>query len=221
MAIRALDKIRDDSAVDLLIPALTDSSAEVRRRAARALGKIEDPRTIQALGTALNDEDPEVRQMVIRALGDIEDAGAVDWLIPLLSDPYVEIRREAARALGHGIYFPGDANVESVDGGHLEFIDRGLLRSVVISDSRYGGSDLPGHYAGSDEDTVEHCSRDSLGIVGDVTLEALDRISARLARSDRFHRSPLGTPPGAAGPTPARMADPGAARAVDDESALH
>ena len=100
MAIRALDKIRDDSAVDLLIQALTDSNAEVRRRAARALGKIENPGTIQALGTALDDEDPQVRQMVIRALGDIEESSAVEWLIPLLRDPDVEIRREAARALG-------------------------------------------------------------------------------------------------------------------------
>ncbi len=134
---------------------------------------------------------------------------------------YREFFWEAARALGRGIYFPGDANVESVDAGHLEFIDRGLLRTVVISDPRYGGSDVPGRYAGSDQDTVEHCSRDSLGIVGDVTLEALDRISAQLARIDRFHRSPLGAPPGTTGPTPARVADPAAAQVADDESALH
>jgi hypothetical protein len=114
-----------------------------------------------------------------------------------------------------------DLRSHPIYAGHLEFIDRGLLRTVVISDPRYGGSDVPGRYAGSDQDTVEHCSRDSLGIVGDVTLEALDRISAQLARIDRFHRSPLGAPPGTTGPTPARVADPAAAQVADDESALH
>jgi HEAT repeat protein len=79
---------------------LTDSSAEIRRRAARALGKIEDAGAVEALGRTLNDEDLEVRQAAIRALGDIEDASAVGWLIPALTDPNVEIRRGAARALG-------------------------------------------------------------------------------------------------------------------------
>ena len=75
---------------------------------------------------------------------------------------------------------------------------------MVIADPRFGGPDVPGRYAGSVEDTVERCSRDSLGIVGDVALEALDRIAARLVRIDRFHSSPLGT----YGPAPARMAAP-------------
>jgi len=118
---------------------------------------------------------------------------------------YREFFWDAARALGREVYFPGDASAESVDGGHVEFIDRGLLRSVVIADPRYGGSDVPGRYAGSEEDTVERCSRDSLGIVGDVALEALGRISAQLARIDRFHRSPLRVPLGRDGPAPARI----------------
>ena len=117
---------------------------------------------------------------------------------------YREFFWKAARDLGRESYFAPGASVESVDAGHLEFIDRGLLRSVVIADPRFGGPDVPGRYAGSVEDTVERCSRDSLGIVGDVALEALDRIAARLVRIDRFHSSPLGT----YGPAPARMAAP-------------
>ncbi len=121
---------------------------------------------------------------------------------------YREFFWEAAGVLGREIYFPANANVESVDAGHLELIGQGLPRSVVIADPRYGGSDIPGRYAGTEADTLERCSRDSLGIVGDVALEALDRISARLARIDRFHRSPLWDPAGTDGAAPARMADP-------------
>lgn len=134
---------------------------------------------------------------------------------------YREFFWDAAGALGREIYFPANANVESVDGGHLEFIEQGLPRSVVISDPRYGGSDIPGRYAGTENDTLERCSPDSLGIVGDVALEALDRISARLARIDRFHRSPLRDPLGSDGVAPARMADPGSPQAPVDASNLH
>jgi hypothetical protein len=120
---------------------------------------------------------------------------------------YREFFWAAAGTLGREIYFPLNANVESVEAGHLEFIEQGLRRSVVIADSRYGGSDIPGRYAGTENDTLERCSPDSLRVVGEVVLEALDRISTRLVRIDRFHRSPLGDSLGEHGLVPAGVPD--------------
>ncbi|UCC96106.1 MAG: HEAT repeat domain-containing protein, partial [Candidatus Omnitrophota bacterium] len=51
-----LGKIKDPSAVEALITALTDESYDVRSAAAKSLGKIEDPRAIEALITALADD---------------------------------------------------------------------------------------------------------------------------------------------------------------------
>jgi hypothetical protein len=119
---------------------------------------------------------------------------------------YREFFWEAAAAVGRETYFPSEAGVESVDGGHLEFIEQGLLRSVLISDPRFGGADLPGRYAASEQDAVERCSAGSLGVVGQVVLEALDRIAARLVRIDRFRRSPLVDPLGAFPPAPGETA---------------
>ena len=121
---------------------------------------------------------------------------------------YREFFWEAAALVGKGIYFPAAAPVESVDGGHLEFIERGLPRTVLISDPRFGGPDVPGRHAGTERDTLERCSRDSLGVVGEVTLEALDRIADRLARIDRFRASPLADPIRDSEAAPAQRAAP-------------
>ena len=103
---------------------------------------------------------------------------------------YREFFWEAAGVLGRGVYFAPDARLESVDGSHIEFIEQGLPRSVLISDPRFGGSEIPGRHAASDKDTAERCAPHSLEVVGEVTLEALDRIATRLTRIDRFHESP-------------------------------
>lgn len=107
---------------------------------------------------------------------------------------YREFFWEAAAVVGRDVYFPADAGVDSVDAAHLEFIEQGLPRAVVIADPRFGGPDVPGSHAGTERDSLERCSADSLGVVGEVSLEALDRIAARLARIDRFRRSPLEDP---------------------------
>ena len=65
-----------------------------------------------------------------------------------------------------------------------------------MSDPRFGGPDVPGRHSGPAEDTARRCSPHSLEVVGEVTLEALDRIAARLARIDRFRESPLEDPLG-------------------------
>ena len=103
---------------------------------------------------------------------------------------YREFFWEAAWVLGRSAFFAPGARVESVDGSHVEFIERGLPRSVLISDPRFGGSEIPGRHAGSAEDTARRCSPYSLAVVGEVTLEALKRIATLLSRIDRFRESP-------------------------------
>jgi hypothetical protein len=107
---------------------------------------------------------------------------------------YREFFWEAAGVLDQGVYFPPNARVESVEGSHLELIEAGLPRTVIISDPRFGGDDVPGRYSATDSDTPERCSPHSLEVVGAVTLEALDRIARRLARIDRFRADPLEDP---------------------------
>ena len=107
---------------------------------------------------------------------------------------YREFFWEAAGVLGHGAYFQPEAGVESVAGSHLELIEAGLPRAVLISDPRFGGSEVPGRYAGTEEDQLVRCSPHSLEVVGEVAVEALDRIARRLSRIDRFRVRPLEDP---------------------------
>ena len=159
----------------------------------------------------LAQEEPEGGFENLRLALFFQQVADLDLVIArdLRSHPiYREFFWDAAGVLGREVSFPASARVESVDAGHVEFIEQGLPRTVVISDPRYGGSDRSGRYAGSEKDTATRCSPESLEIVGEVVLEALDRISVRLARIDGFHRSPLRNPPGAGAAPPARIADP-------------
>jgi len=102
---------------------------------------------------------------------------------------YRDVFFDAARDLGHGATFPADATFTSPEGSHRAFVDAGLLRVVAID-----GGPAYGTVAASPDDRAplsETCSTRSMEIVGDVSLEALDRIGARLERIDRFHASPL------------------------------
>ena len=126
---------------------------------------------------------------------------------------YRDVFFESAAALGRGRWFPKSASFESPSGTHEAFIEGGLPRVVVVSDSRYGGTDSPGRYAWSEHDTLEHCSPQSLAAVGEVTLEAFDRIAVRLERIDRFRGASLEGPRGSVGEVPeSRGADPPVAR---------
>jgi hypothetical protein len=101
---------------------------------------------------------------------------------------------KAARRIGRPGAFPTDLGFESPTASHTAFRERGVRAAVVLTDTRYGGTAVPGAYAESAEDTIEHCSPDSLETVGVVTLEALDTIGRRLAKIDQFTSSPLSAP---------------------------
>ena len=55
-------------AVDVLMTALSDESAEVRWRAAMALGRTHDLRALPALRAAIDDADPRVRDQALKAI---------------------------------------------------------------------------------------------------------------------------------------------------------
>ncbi len=96
-----------------------------------------------------------------------------------------------ARRLGHTEAFPPDAPFDSPPGGHRAFVRAGMRRSVAIVDDAYGGEEPPGTFANSEEDTLEHCSAESLATVGAVSEEAVRGIARRLAKIDSFVRRPI------------------------------
>ena len=104
-----------------------------------------------------------------------------------------EFWRAAAR-LGRTDAFPPGASFESPVASHQALAGVGLRRVVALVDTSFGGDEPPGLYAGTEDDDLEHCSADSLEAVGKVALEALDKISQRLAKIDRFAESPLEGP---------------------------
>ena len=99
-----------------------------------------------------------------------------------------------ARTLGHGDVFLRDSIFQSVDASHQAFQRQGLRAVLAVVDTAYGGIDPPGIYADSAADVLDHCSPQSLEIIGSVTLGALEEIAARLERVDRFTRQPLAEP---------------------------
>ena len=77
-AARALARVRDERALDMLATALTtDDDAEVREAAAWALGQARGraQRAATALASALDDEDADVRQQAAWALGTSQASG--------------------------------------------------------------------------------------------------------------------------------------------------
>jgi len=95
----------------------------------------------------------------------------------------------SARDLGLQAYFQQEG-FETPAAGHLAFLAHGHRRSVALVDTRHGGGQEPGAWARSPQDTLEHCTPTSLGVVGRVIADGISRFEARLARIDRFARAP-------------------------------
>lgn len=89
----------EKTAVPLLIDALKDPDADIRRDAAWNLGSLGDDRAIPALTEALKDQDDDVRFHVARNLGKF-GGPAVPFLLSALKDPDEHVRRYAAWILG-------------------------------------------------------------------------------------------------------------------------
>jgi hypothetical protein len=86
--------------------------------------------------------------------------------------------------------FPRDEGFQSPAASHIAFRELGVRPVVAIVDTSFGGDEPPGIYAGTEEDTIEHCAPQSLETVGVVSLDAIGTIGERLAKIERYSRSP-------------------------------
>ena len=103
---------------------------------------------------------------------------------------YRNIVWDAAADLGHDdVFAPGD-DFDAPPAGHRSFIDHGMRRVVSIVDPVLGAGDVADAAEFTADDGLERSSEQSLGVVGEVVLAGLDRISARLAKIDRFSEVP-------------------------------
>jgi hypothetical protein len=129
---------------------------------------------------------------------------------------YREAFWNAASRLGYTESFPVGESYESPRAGHHPFREAGIHRVTAIIDTSFGGEEPPGLYAGSEDDTLARCSPESLQAVGQVTLEALDTVSKRLVKIDRFSDTPLRErPPPEEKLAPVTPAEPDSAPAAD------
>lgn len=88
-------------AFDVLINALKNEDAEVRRNAAGRLGELGDKRGVEPLiKSLLEDTDKDVRHAAAYGLSEMPDPRAFDALVAALNDEYEQTRAYAAMALG-------------------------------------------------------------------------------------------------------------------------
>ncbi|GAB7055873.1 conserved virulence factor C family protein [Paenibacillus sp. YK5] len=96
----ALQQIKpSDSTLPLLLKALEDEQANVRRLAAVYLGDLKDPKVLPYLYRALRDVSSSVRRTAGDTLSDLGDPAAQEAMIEALQDPNKLVRWRAARFL--------------------------------------------------------------------------------------------------------------------------
>ncbi|MBZ0284532.1 MAG: HEAT repeat domain-containing protein [Anaerolineae bacterium] len=98
VSVEALAQIGIPSIQSLTL-ALKNNNADVRRSITGTLGRIASPRAIDPLIGTLQDIDPSVRASAVWALGHIGDKRALEALIKILSDEDAAVRVWGARAL--------------------------------------------------------------------------------------------------------------------------
>ena len=86
----ALQRIGDSRVTDVLIAALQDKDAWIRRDATRALGELRDARSVEPLLAAMRDENVWVRRDAAEALGKIGET-AVSTLLRAYEDQKREV----------------------------------------------------------------------------------------------------------------------------------
>ncbi|MGH9839043.1 MAG: HEAT repeat domain-containing protein [Blastocatellia bacterium] len=90
---------QDDRAVEALLPALQDSSWNVRKAAVESLARLNNRRAAELLIAALRDQHPQVREQAVIGLGRRSDERLAEHLIAALTDNDVSVREQAAIAL--------------------------------------------------------------------------------------------------------------------------
>jgi Zn-dependent M28 family amino/carboxypeptidase len=128
-----------------------------------------------------------------------------------------EFWRTASR-LGYREFFEQE-KFEQPPGAHWPFRSAGLRRVIAIMDTSFGGEEPPGLYADTEDDDLEHCAESSLEVVGAVTLQALQTITTRLVKIDRFSTTPAlqvaESDEGEAPPAPEQEADPAEPESIE------
>lgn len=104
---------------------------------------------------------------------------------------YREIFWEAGRDLGFGEAFPADSQYEQLDTGRPTFAKASLRASIALANQRAPKGDGSDSAGGRETDVWARRPSAGFEAVGNVTLEALARIAAKLGRIDQFARSPL------------------------------
>lgn len=99
-AAKALGKMRDSKALDILFVTLKSGNSNQRCEIAELLGEVYDSHVEPALADALNDPFENVRALAAAALGKLRDERAVGPLITALQDKEWSVRHHAARSLG-------------------------------------------------------------------------------------------------------------------------
>ncbi len=124
---------------------------------------------------------------------------------------------DAAARLGYRDAFPRSAHFESPDAGHVSFLEAGLRPAAAIVGAGPAVDPSSEAEQAVAEDTLEHCSAESLQTVGIVTLQTLETQSQRLARIDRVSGVPI---PAVAPPTAgeASTLSPNAAETTPSEA---
>jgi Zn-dependent M28 family amino/carboxypeptidase len=128
-----------------------------------ALRESGDLRRLRALLVAdmIGDRDLAIRR----------ESGSTAWLTDLVWG--------VARRLGHQRHFLDERH--PVEDDHAPFLDAGVAAALLI-DFDYGGGPGQNAYWHTAEDTVDKLAAASLGVVGEVILEALPVVETELAR---------------------------------------
>jgi len=128
----------DEDAGQLLIAALRDEHAEVRRSAVSFLGWKDYPDAAPSLVQCLRDEDGNVRKGAVAALTNLKDLNSVLPLIKVLNDKNLDIREKGLDAIrtitGESVAF--DVNAPD------SVLDVAINSLVVWWQSRMSGKDV-------------------------------------------------------------------------------
>ncbi len=118
--------------------------------------------------------------IVVDMVADAELNLAVD----LNSSPMLRrTLRAASETLGLESIIEGGVTIRLVD-DHAPFRRRGLSEALAVIDFQYGGSESPGSYWHTDEDSVDKLSAESLNSVGRLVVETVQRVERGLLEAE-------------------------------------
>ncbi|MHB1455450.1 MAG: HEAT repeat domain-containing protein [Armatimonadota bacterium] len=101
MAVWALGIIRNEDAIESIIPLLSDTDPTVRMVSVQSLGRIGDERTVDHMIRLLDDEVSKVREWTALSLCDFSSINIINPLGCALKDADVGVRNAAAFSLGN------------------------------------------------------------------------------------------------------------------------